>query len=190
MKRSILKKIYYRLGVPIVQEVKPSVIDECKACKKKALQSGVITSYLLDESGQPVLNAHIINLNSPKNSTTTGLDGKFTLRANPTDNIKITHVSGEQVTVKAGSIPQRMTFKTGFQLDGITLTPKTPSTPNTPAGPKAPEKEIKPRQTQVQVSPNLNDKADTSKKWLWLALIVLGVGVGLYLFNRSSNPKA
>ncbi len=62
-----------------------------------------VTGTVLDETGQPVMGATVVEKGNPSNGTITDIDGKFTLQINQSSKISVSYVGYKSQDVAAGS---------------------------------------------------------------------------------------
>jgi len=81
-----------------------------------------IGGTVVDDAGQAVLGATIINT-SESSGTTTDFDGAFTLSANDGDLIKVSYIgfTDQEFTVVQGQMDYSLTLNSGLELEAVTV---------------------------------------------------------------------
>lgn len=89
------------LLAPICVSAEGNINEKSVAVQQQAKKTVVGT--VLDETGQPVMGATIVEKGNPSNGTITDIDGKFTLQVNPSSKISVSYVGYKSQDVAAGN---------------------------------------------------------------------------------------
>lgn len=83
-------------------------------------QGNLVTGTVVDEQGEPLLGA-TVRVEGTKTATTTDVNGRFSIKANPGQTILVTYVGMKPFTVKAGSGPIEAVMTSDNALDEVVV---------------------------------------------------------------------
>ena len=83
-------------------------------------QGNLVTGTVVDEQGEPLLGA-TVRVEGTKTATTTDVNGRFSIKANPGQTILVTYVGMKPFTAKAGSGPIEAVMTSDNALDEVVV---------------------------------------------------------------------
>ena len=82
-----------------------------------------VNGVVVDEDGEPVIGASVVQKGKPSNGVATDIDGKFTLTVPNKSHLVVTYVGYEKQEVEAKSGVMKITLKVSGQvLEGVVVT--------------------------------------------------------------------